>query len=274
MIYARSVIPRLGIAMPRVESGTWGTLTISTGLTAGTQAPGGAQRSTAAAFNVQTTTPHRVSARLSVRLEDIATIGVGNFESSLRQNLMLAMRDRLDLLGLTGDGTGANPNGLLTQLTDPTDPTTVIDWNGFTAAVSDGIDGGPWAETMMAVRILCNPETQRLAVRTFKDGTGFGGEMTAAAYLRTNSAGFFSSRRMPDSASNIAQAIRARMGTTGLDEVNAMRLATCPVWNEVSIDDIYSDSASATRHFTMHSLIGDVLIEQPDAYEQIAFKLA
>lgn len=274
MIYARAVLPRMGVAMPRVASGTFATATISTGLSAGSKAKGAAQESTAAAFTAQTTQPHRVSARLSIQIEDVAAIGVGNFESSLRQNLMLAMSDRLDHLGLTGDGQGASPSGLLTQLTDPSDPTTTIDWNGFTAAVADGIDGGPWAETMMAVKILCNPETQRLAERTFKDGTGFGGEMSAAAYLRAHSGGFFSSRRMPDTASNIAQAIRARMGTTGLNGVNAMRLATCPVWNEVGIDDIYSDSASGTRHFTLHHLIGDVLIEQPTAFEQIAFKLA
>ena len=274
MIYARAVLPRMGVAMPRVASGTFATATISMGLSAGAKAKGAAQESSAAAFTAQTTTPHRVSARLSIQLEDVATVGVANFESSLRQNLMLAMSDRLDHLGLTGDGQGANPSGLLTQLTDPSDPTTTIDWNGFTAAVADGIDGGPWAETMMAVKILCNPETQRLAERTFKDGTGFGGEMSAAAYLRAHSGGFFSSRRMPDTASNIAQAVRARMGTTGLNGVDAMRLATCPVWNEVGIDDIYSDSASGTRHFTLHHMIGDVLIEQPSAFEQIAFKLA
>ena len=54
----------------------------------------------------------------------------------------------------------------------------------------------------------------------------------------------------------------------------AMRTAFCPHWNEISIDDIYSGSASGTRHFTMHVLIGDMILVQPDAYVQIAFQLA
>ena len=32
------------------------------------------------------------------------------------------------------------------------------------------------------------------------------------------------------------------------------------------IDDIYSGSASGTRHFTLHVLLGDVILIQPDAY--------
>ena len=28
------------------------------------------------------------------------------------------------------------------------------------------------------------------------------------------------------------------------------------------------------RHFTMHVLLGDVILTQPDAYEQISFKVA
>ena len=140
--------------------------------------------------------------------------------------------------------------------------------------MAGGIDGGPWAETLQAVTLLVNAESQRLAETTFKDGSGFGGEMSAAAYLRANSGGFFSSRRMPATASDIAQAIRYRRGTAGLGGVDAVRAAVCPVWSVISIDDIYSDSASGTRHFTLHHLIGDVLIEQPDAFEQVAARLA
>ena len=276
LIYARAVIPRMGVAMPRVVSGTYATMTITAGLSAGAMAAGAVRESTAATLTPKTTTPHRVSARLSIRIEDVATVGVGNFESSLRQNLTLVMSDELDKLGLTGNNTAPNPQGLLPQLTDPTDPTDVVDWPAFVSAVAGGIDGGPWAETMTAVMLLVNPETMRKAETTFQAPTtsGANGEVSAAAYLRANSAGFFSSRRMPATATNIAQAIRYRRGAMGLDGVNAMRTAVCPMWNEVSIDDIYSDSASGIRHFTLHNLIGDVLIEQTDAYERVDLKLA
>ena len=275
-IYARSVLPRLGVAMPRVGSGSYSTLTISTNLSAGAKAAGTPQESTAAAFTATTTTPHRVSARLSLRIEDIASIGTGNFESVLRQNLMLALSDRLDQLGLTGDPAtdAAQPTGLFTRLTDPTDQTDAIEFNGFVALAADGIDGGPWAEGLQDVVLLVNPETQRLAERTFQTADSYQGETSAATYLRKNSGGFFSSRRMPVAASNVAPVIRCRMATKGLEGVNAVRLATCPVWAEIGIDDIYSGSASGTRHFTLHSLIGDVVIQQPDAYDRVDIKLA
>ena len=66
MIFANSIAPRLGIAMPRVQSGTFASATITTKLTAGAKAKGAAQESSAAAFTVTTATPMRVSGRLSI----------------------------------------------------------------------------------------------------------------------------------------------------------------------------------------------------------------
>ena len=277
MLYARAVLPRLGVAMPRVGSGAYSTMTISAGLTAAATTAGSAFDATAATLTPQTTSAHRVTGRLSLRAEDIATVGPDNFESSLRQNLMLVMSDRLDHLGLTGNGTAPNPEGLFPQLDDPTDGSVIVTWPLFVSAMAGGIDGGPWAETLMQVMLLVNPETMRLAEATFQKGTGAQatpGDISAAAYLRANSAGFFSSRRMPDTVSDIASAIIYRAGTMGLDGVNAMRTAVCPMWNEISIDDIYSDSASAITHFTLHNLIGSVLIEQPDAYDRVDLKVS
>ena len=275
MIYSRAVLPRIGVAMPRVESGGYSTMTISTGLTAAATAAGAARESTAAVLTPQTTTPHRVSARLSLRIEDIATVGVANYESALRQNLMLTMSDELDKLGLNGDGLNANPSGLLKQLTDPgSNPSDVVTFDAFVEAMAGGIDGGPWAETMQDVTLLVNAETMRLAESTFQSATNYKGELSSAAYLRQHGMGFFSSSRMPATVSDIAAAIRYRSGTMGMDGVDAMRVAVCPMWNELTIDDIYTDSASGIRHITMHNLIGDVLIEQPSAYEQIALKVS
>ena len=277
MIYAAAVGPRLGIAMPRVRSGSFATGTVTTGLSAGAMAAGAARESSAAAITVATSTPHRISARLSIRIEDVAAIGQGNFEAILRQNLMLALTAELDSYMLNGDGSDPNPTGLLARLTDPSDPTAVATWAGFIAEAAAGIDGGPWGEGLGDVTLLVNAETMRLAETTFQAGTGgtdTPGEVSAAAYLRQRSGGFFASARMPDTASNIAQAIRYRTGTRGLGGVNAGRAAVCPVWSQVAIDDIYSDSASGTRHVTLHHLVGDVIVEQADAYAQTAFKLA
>jgi len=122
-IFAPSILPRLGVEMPRVKSGTYATGTITTSLTAGTHAKGSAAESTAAAFTVTSATPKRISARLSIAIEDVAAVGQANFESVLRENLSLALSDQLDLQGLNGDGTAPNLQGLIGRLTDPTDPT-------------------------------------------------------------------------------------------------------------------------------------------------------
>ena len=273
-IYARAVLPRLGVAMPRVESGSYSTMTVTTGLTAAAIAAGGEYTAGAAVLTPQTTRNHRVTGRLSLRVEDIQHIGVDNFESILRQNLMLVMSDRLDTLGLTGTGTDPNPHGLFPQLADPTDPTDVVDFDGFVGAIAAGIDGGPWAETMMAVMLCVNPDVMKLAETTFQSTTTYKGEVSAASYLRSNSAGFFSSRRMPATVSTIAGSILYRGGTMGLDGVDAVRTAVCPMWNEITVDDIYSDSASGIHHYTMHHLIGDVLIEQSNAYTRVDLKLS
>lgn len=274
MVFTRAVSPRLGIDMPRVESGTYATGTITTGLTAAARNKSGTDseaEATAAAITVQTTTPHRVSARMSIALEDIASIGTDNFESALRQNLSLALSAQLDEFTLRGDGTAPNPTGLLGRFASASASQNVTSWGGFVSAVAGGIDGGPWAESMTDVRLLVNAETMRLAETTFQAGSGTDtpGEMSAAAYLRAHSGGFMSSSRMPATDSNVAQAIRYRPGTMGLDGVDAVRTAVCPVWSQVAIDDISTDSASGHRHVTFHVLIGDVIIVQADAYERV-----
>ena len=72
---------------------------------------------------------------------------------------------------------------------------------------------------------------------------------------------------MPAAASTIQPAIlitawgRSMMGGCGRDADGTV----CPHWNEVGIDDIYSGSAKGERYFTLHVLIGDVILVQPDA---------
>ena len=90
MIFAPSIAGRLGIDMPRVSSGTYATGTLTTPLTAAAKSAGGDAESTAAAFTVSTATPKRISARLSVRIEDVAAVGQANFESILRENLIVS----------------------------------------------------------------------------------------------------------------------------------------------------------------------------------------
>ena len=207
--------------------------------------------------------------RLSLAIEDIAAVGQANFESALRENLSLVLSDQLDKQAINGNGTAPNLAGILQRLTDPDAPAAgVASFDTFVDAFATGIDG-LWASRMNEVSVVCGPETYRLAAKTFRDATGQDmGDVAFADYAMSRFGGFWTNKRMPDAAAHIQQAILHRKGRTGI------RTAVCPHWNAVSIDDIFSDSASATRHFTMHVLLGDVILVQPDAYAQVGFRVS
>ena len=282
-VFANSIAPRLGIEMPRVMSGTYASGTITTSQAASALDKSAAAVGTAGAITVQTATPKRISARLELTLEDIAAVGQDNFESILRENLALALSDQLDDQAINGNGTAPNLAGILQRLSDPTAaPTAVADFDAFVAAFAGGVDG-LWANTVKEVAIVGGVETYRLSARTFRDpasGTAGGrGDKAFSDYGMSMYGGWWTNTRMPDPATfmtvdNVQQAILYRKGRSMMGGADAMRTAVCPHWNVIDIDDIYSGSAQGERYFTMHVLLGDVILVQPDAYAQVAFQVA
>ena len=278
-VFANSIAPRLGIEMPRVASGTYASATISTSLSAGSQAKGGRQDASAAGFTVTSVTPKRISARLAIAVEDVAAVGQENYESILRENLSLVLSDELDdqvLNGAAGNS-GADLTGIFERLTDPGAPgATVAGFDDFITSVAGGIDG-LWASRMNEVAIVAGPETYRLSAKTFRDGTGGNsnrGEIAFSDYAMSKYGGWWTNKRMPDKAAHIQQAILYRMGRSMMGGAGAMRTAVCPHWNEIGIDDIYSGSAKGERYFTLHVLLGDVILVQPDAYAQVSYRVS
>ena len=262
-VFANSIAPRLGVEMPRVESGSYASATITTSQTAAALARGTDATASAGGFTVTTVTPKRVSARLEILIEDIASVGQANFESILRENLSLVLSDALDQQAINGDGQAPNLTGIFQRLTDPTAaPSAVADFDGFAAAHAGGIDG-LWANTLKDVGIVCGPATMALAARTFQSATNYKGEMSAAAYAMQQTGGFWTNKRMPDAATfmtvdNVQQAILYRMGRSMMGGAGAMRTAVCPHWNEVSIDDIYSGENSVwskSAQFTRFNML-------------------
>ena len=279
-VFAESIAGQLGITMPRVDSGSHSWARVSTALTANTRAKGAAQESTAAALTAVTASPRRISARLSVEIEDVASIGTSTFEPALRSNLSGALADAYDHQCIRGNGTSPNVSGVIKQMTRPTNPTAVTDFDAFVSAFVDQIDG-TWAKTIQDVRMVANVDAYKLSAKTFRDrvidtGQRGGvslGDVTAADYLKAHTAGWSTAARMPDTPSSgandkIAEAIVRRTGRSLLAAVH-------PTWGALTVDDVYSDSASARRHITMHVLVGDkVLIVQPAAYKLALFKVA
>ena len=281
-VFANSIAPRLGIAMPRVGSGTYATGTITTSQDAEAKAKSAAIAATAGAITVTTATPKRVSARIELTLEDIAAVGQANFESILRENLSLALSDELDDQAINGDGQAPNLSGMFKALTDPSAPATgIATFDTFVSAFADGIDG-LWANTVKDVAIVAGVDSYKLSAKTFRDrvidtGQRGGvslGDTSFADYAMGKFGGWWTNKRMPAKSSHVQQAILYRKGRSATGASAGMRTAVCPHWNEVSIDDIYSGSAKGERYFTMHVLLGDVILVQPDAYAQVSFRVS
>ena len=197
-VFAQSIAGRLGISMPTVGSGSHVETTITAALTAGATTKGAARESTAATLTPITANPRRISARLSIAMEDVAQIGVGNFEAALRENLSMAMADAYDLQCINGSGTAPAVSGLLHQLTRPaTDPADVATFDSFVSTVAGYVDG-KWATTTGDVVTVTNPETYRLSASTFQTvATGGKGELAASSYLSRESGGWWTAARMP-----------------------------------------------------------------------------
>ena len=198
-VFANSIAPRLGIEMPRVQSGTYASATITTSMTAKSHAKGSAAQATAAGFTVSSVTPKRISARLGIRIEDVAAVGQANFESILRENLSLVLSDELDDQAINGAGgnSGADLNGILQALANPSDPTDVADFDDFVSAFAGGVDG-LWAPTVKDIGIVCGPATYRLSAKAFRDvGTNNGhrGDISFADYAMTHTGGWRTNKR-------------------------------------------------------------------------------
>ena len=268
-IFAPSIAPRLGIEMPRVGSGTYASATINQSVTAGAKAKSGDAPATAATFNVTTATPKRVSARLELTLEDIAAVGQENFEAALRENISLALSDELDKQAINGDGNAPNLTGILARLGNPSAPGAgVASFDDFVGAFANGIDG-LWSSTLMDVGIVAGVDTYRLSAQTFRDAAGQDlGDLSFASYAMDKTGGWWTNKRMPATAANVQQGILYRKGRTGI------RTAVLPHWGEISIDDIFSGSGKGERYFTVHVLLGDVILVQQNAYAEVSFRVS
>ena len=264
-VLAPSIGPRLGFSMPIVPSGSYTEMTVTTKVPAAPRAKGNDDDFTAAALTPITAAPRRISARMSVTIEDVAAIGQANFESALRQNVSMSLSDAYDNQAINGNGTAPNVEGLLDQLTDPTDPSAINTFATFLESAAAQIDG-LWASMLSEVSIVAHPTVYRLSATVFRANSS---DSSFSDYARGNLGGWWTNKRMPAAVSTIVKGIAYRMGRPGL------RTACHPTWGTVSIDDIYTDSRSGVRHFTVHVLVGDkVLIVQPGAYSRVDYKVA
>ena len=247
-VFEASVAAYLMVEMPRVTTGSYNVPRITTSLTAGWKAKDGVTDSTAAALTVETSTVKRLSGRMSLRMEDVASVGMEDFEAALRMNLQQVVGNALDDALLNGTGANDQPTGLLARLTDPSDPTH----NGGLRRVRLHVAAGAitaselWASGLPDVRTLAGPATMELSETVFRGTDSY---ISAGAYLRGQTGGWRSNAHVPDAASNIQQAVQVLLGRPGLS------IARMPTWGRLEIDDIYTRiAAAATTYRTVHVL--------------------
>ena len=210
-IFAPSIAPRLGIDMPSVGSGGYSEMTITTALPAAPKNKGADADDTAGALTPITANPRRISARMSVTLEDIAQIGQANFEAALRANVSMALSDEYDNQAINGDGQAPNVEGLIAQLTDPANPSDKATFALFLAAAADQIDG-LWASEMGDVGIVTNPDAYRLSAQVFRANSS---DLSFSDYARQAMGAWWTNKRMPATTGMIARGIVYRMGPDG-----------------------------------------------------------
>ena len=209
--------------------------------------------------------PKRIPARLTLSLEDVAAVGTESFEEGLRQALQGQLSHSLDNQIINGDGSAPNLSGLIDQLDDPDAPATGVEdfvrWIALTAAAIDGL----WATSLREIASVWPEEAYRQASAVFR---GNQGDISISDYLMEKTAGFYANSRMPAVAANIATGIAARMGQPGITR------AVVPSWGRIVVDDIYSNSGEGQRHVTVSAIVGDLLLVQADAYEQLAARVS
>ena len=260
-IFANSILPSLGVEMPVVPSGSYGQPRITTSLTAGPEAKGDARESSAAVIGVAATTPHRISGRLTLQVEDLMGSGLSDMESALRQNLQMVMADALDSQGLTGAGTGDTLKGLHTSVTADTTATNTVGYGSAVQEIASNVDG-VWARGKGDLHLAVNTTAYGKFAALWR---GNNADFSLADHLSHWLGGFMVHSRMPGTTT--ADALLVRRGQMGI------RLAVCPVWaRSLMIDDMFSDAARGRKHVTVHTILGDVLIAQPDAYKRLSFK--
>ncbi len=126
-------------------------------------------------------------------------------ENALRNDMQLALLDAISNALVNGSGVDPQPEGILAAVTatPSTNPSAIA---SFTTLIDEAIAGidGQYARTESDVRWLLNAQTYRLARQTYITGTA----VSALADIRGSGVAVQASAIMPDTAGDIAKAIR------------------------------------------------------------------
>ena len=257
----RASRPCCGSILPTVGSGAYSEMTISTPPDAVAVAKGAEKVPSAGVLTPSTSTPKRISGGVEVSLEDEAAVGTESFDAAAKNAASMSLSNQLDEEIINGPDTGNRLNGLLKQLTRPTNPSALAGWDNFNEAALAAVDG-IWAKDLSELRGLIAATGWALSGRVFRSTSR---DWSSASYLAEALEGWLAAARLltPTSGTNskISDLIFVKLGMPGL------RVACAPTWGYISIDDIFTKSTSGTRVYSVHVLVGDVIVNYANAYE-------
>ena len=172
------------------------------------------QAATIGSFSLE---PRRLTASYLFAKESAARLR--GMEEALRMDLSGAFSEAMDKAVLNGDGVSPNPNGFLTELAAPADPTAISAWSDVVGLVSDRVDGR-YAHSLKEARILFGAASYK-----FASGLATAGDVRIATdYLGEFSGGYQVSALIPAPGNNNIALVLAS-AELGFGS------AVAPVWN-------------------------------------------
>lgn len=253
----------IGVEMRTVPPGTTSFPRITGGTTADMRDDGVELDGTAATIATATVDPARLTASYTVSMQ--STHQLVGLQGALRADLRMVMMDKIDDLVLNGQAVVANTSpavtGLLSALTDPTDPTAQATAITYLTAYSDAVDG-KYADSDEGVRMLVNPACYRHA---FGLQFATSGELLRERLMRNR---FRASANMPAVKDKFAQSI-----VYASSAPSQARGLIAAVWRGMQlIEDPYTKAKSGERIITAVEFVNFVAADLA-AYKQVAFQV-
>ena len=271
-LFGMDILAALGVRIDSVPSGRTEWPLLTGGVAPNMKAEGtAADTPVAATFATEVLKPKRLTGRYEYTHEQAAQ--VRELEAALRRDLADAVRAKMSDLALNGDeSTNAHePDGFLTTIAAPTDPTAEADYAAYAAAHAANVDG-IHASRETEVSSVIGVASYRHAASVFQSGSG---ESGSEALARRSARCMASSFVPAPTGANMIQGgnIFHSAGPNGGG--GAMRGdSVAAVWPTLEvIRDIYSQASVGVR-LTWVALWDLQAAFRASAYRRVAFRLA
>ena len=270
-LFGMDIMGALGVRIDTVPAGRTEWPLLSGGVAPDMAVEGTAAAAVAATFTTETLKPKRLSGRYEYTHEQAAQ--VADIEQALRRDLGDAVKARMSALILTGNETTnpQEPDGFLTKIAAPTDPSAETDYATYAGSHAGGVDG-IHASREMEVSSVIGTASYVHAAGVYQAGSGeSGSEALARRGMSCMASSFIPAATGANMIQNgnIYHSAGPNGGGASLrgDSISAM-------WPTLEvIRDIYSQ-ASIGVVLTWVTLWDAETAFRAAAYRRVAFRLA